>query len=390
MNIPEDILTLVIVGKQRPLTSEEELTLQDWLQGDTGREMEVQKLISSLQEYQLAECLRHVDVESGWAKVDGQTSGAAGWRKKRQISYWCKIAALLIPFVIAGTLAWWLNSGKERTVEISEFVDIRPGSEQAELILADGQKITLKNQKQKEITSRDGKVIGLDSANTLTYASGESRIQDWNILRIPKGGEYQLILSDGTRVWLNSDSELKFPVRFNQGERRVKLKGEAFFEVAKDVVHPFLVETEYSEIRVLGTAFNVSGYEGDAFQQTTLVEGSVEVILPERTCLLEPGKQLELNLQDRSVAIKHVDVSLYTSWKDGLFRFCDMPLEELVVKLERWYNVSFFFIQEECREVRFTGAIRKYSDFHEFIRLIETTTDVKFNVKESTVTIQKK
>lgn len=390
MYIPEDILTLIIAGRQRKLTRKEELALQSWLQLNPCHQAEVQKLLSSLQEYQSAECFRQIDTDIAWNRVNRQISSSARWSQTRHIRRWGKIAAVLVPLVLAGSWFRGIHSGEERKTNLPETVVTQANLPQVELTLADGQKIILKNQKQKKIKDQAGKVIGTDSADILVYSPGTVEKQEWNTVKIPGGGEYQLLLSDGTRIWLNSATELEFPVQFNGRERRVKLKGEAYFKVVKDSLRPFLVETEYSEIRVLGTSFNVSAYREDGYQHTTLVEGSVEVLLPEDTYRLGPGEQWMLNVREHSVAVKKVDVLLYTSWKDGIFRFSDMPLDELTVKLQRWYNIRFLFQNADCRRARFTGAVPRDVKIDDFIRLIETTTSVKFEMNGDTVIILKK
>lgn len=388
--IPEEIVLLILAERQRRLIGEEASELKAWINENPGYEKEIRKWQQLIYDGVSAEVYHRIDRNAAWEKVNTQTTRPAGWRKQRRIFHWRSIAAVLLPFAFIGIALFWLGRKDTKEQIINRENGIRSGMAQAELILSGGKKITLRNSQQQKIVNLDGQVIGVDSVNTLIYTAQKLSTEEWNTLRVPRGGEYQLILSDGTKVWLNADSELKFPVQFKGEERRVELKGEAFFEVVKDSAHPFRVETAYSGIRVLGTSFNVSGYEGDEVQQTTLVEGSVEVILPGKVCRLEPGKQLELNLRNQSVAIKEVDVALYSSWKDGIFRFCDMPLNELMVKLQRWYEMDFLFRHDECKKIRFTGAIRKYADFQEFIRLIETTTDVRFGVEGNTVMIQKK
>ena len=386
VSIPEKIIELVLARHRRRLSEEEDARLEEWVRQDPEHE----RLLQTMDEYAWSEIYHRIDREKAWQEVDRQTVGLAGWQKVRYVRIWTRVAAIVILLLTVGSgifLSLWQG---EKSLPMTADLPIRAGRPQAELILAGGKRVLLKNDAPQKIVDREGKVVGVDSVDCLVYTSAHSTEAEWNTLDIPQGGEYRLVLPDGTKVWLNSDSKLRFPSHFLNKERRVELQGEAFFEVARDTLHPFRVETAHVVVQVLGTSFNVSCYPDEEVEQTTLVEGRVEVMIDGQTAELQPGRQLQLNVNTQEIEVREVDVALFSSWKDGLFRFSDMPLEELVMKLERWYQVNFFFLQADCREVRFTGAIRKYANLQEFIRLIETTTDVKFNIKENTITIQKK
>lgn len=381
---------LLIARNRRPLTEEEEWMLQTWQEQQPEQEEEAKKIQQLIEKAALAELRHRIDKREAWERINRQTQATALWKKRSIKHLWRTVAAVMLPILLAGGGLWWLSPNTTYEQLLAEQANIRPGSARAELLLAGGERIVLRNEQQQKIVDRKGKTVGIDSANRLVYIASTKKSVEWNSLHIPQGGEYQLLLPDGTKVWLNSASKLKFPNRFEGNERRVELEGEAFFEVARDTLHPFQIKTAHSAIRVLGTSFNVSCYPDENIERTTLVEGKVEVTAGGQTAALQPGKQFRLDIQTQTVEIEDVDVELYVSWKDGLFRFCELPLEELTLKLERWYDVHFFFQQSECRQARFTGAIRKYANLQEFIRLIEATTDVKFEIKGNTITIRKK
>lgn len=388
-NIPEEILYMISKESHMELTPEEESQLHRWLAANQENENEIREMRRFLIECECANLHHSLDLNESWRKIDRNTPKVPGWKRKMVLRRWVAVAAVVVPFLFACTVLLYLNEDRQQSESMMGETTIKPGTAKAELILANGETIIL-NEGCQEIIDDKGQLIGVDSSNTLIYKAAKQPIEEWNTLHIPVGGEYQLVLSDGTKVWMNAGTELKYPVQFQGKERKVELKGEAYFEVAKNKAHPFIVKTVHAGIRVLGTSFNVSCYEEDDVEQTTLIQGSVEVILQGKVCALQPGKQLQLNVKEQTVIIEDVDTQLYSSWKDGVFRFCNMPLEELAIKLQRWYNVHFFFVEDECRDVRFTGAIRKYADFQEFIKLIETTTQVKFLITGEMVTIQKK
>ena len=212
----------------------------------------------------------------------------------------------------------------------------------------------------------------------------------YNTLTVPRCCEYRMVLADGTQVWLNSDSELRFPVNFTGNERRVFLKGEAFFQVAKDEMKPFRVETGALEIEALGTQFDVSAYQDDGKWMTTLVEGRVRVSDKDarQTCILEPGKQALLH--NNMLTVSDVNVEEITGWKEGRFVFRNMTMENIARQLERWYDVEIGFPDVMVRYYRFTGVMKRYNRLSQLIEMIEETTDVKFQVNGRDVKIYRR
>lgn len=213
-------------------------------------------------------------------------------------------------------------------------------------------------------------------------------MSEWHTLRIPKGGEYKIVLDDGTEIWLNSASELKYPAHFVGNERRVQLTGEAYFQVARNEAAPFIVETRDMDVKVLGTSFNVSVYEDEESCHATLVEGRVEVndkVNGEKV-VLTPGKQALL--RGGEMTVREVNTKLYTLWRLDRFTFASEDMEGVIRKLSRWYNVDFFFANSSMKQKRFTGSLPKYADISQVLKMIEMTTDIKFEIKEHTIMIQ--
>ena len=242
----------------------------------------------------------------------------------------------------------------------------------------------------KAETVADGSRILQDSA-LVSYAAA-SVVEEkpvWHELSVPRGGEYMLVLSDSTRVWVNAASRLRYPTRFEDTREVCLLEGEAYFDVARDEEKTFLVRTLRGSVRVLGTEFNVNAYDDEAGVVTTLVEGSVRFSDGEKRVVLRPGDQVATGGRE-AWQVREVDVAEYVGWKNGVYVFNRRTLAELMEIVERNYDVTVFFANEECESLRFSGDLKKYDDLGDFLRFIETSGDARFVVKDKTVTVYKK
>lgn len=225
--------------------------------------------------------------------------------------------------------------------------------------------------------------------DTLSYSSENTEAStEWHTLKIPRGGEYVLILGDGSTVYLNAESQLTYPARFSDSERRVRLIGEAYFEVAKDSVKPFIVETEPLQVRVLGTKFGVRAYPDEECIKTTLKEGKVSVAAKTEQRVLIPDMQAVFNKSDECMEVKKVDVNQFIGWKDGRLIFDNCPLEQVLKDLGRWYSFDVIFDREELRTLPFSLNIKKHKVFEEVLELLENTGSVHFEIKENTVVVK--
>lgn len=230
--------------------------------------------------------------------------------------------------------------------------------------------------------------------NTVSYEQGEASEDAaemaYNELIVAVGGANKLRLPDGTTVYLNSASRLKFPVRFSGGRREVTLEGEGYFEVIPDAAKPFVVHTPTVEVKVLGTSFNVMAYAADLCTEVTLVTGKVDVKMGECAEILQPEQQFVWNNSNGEYEVKKVDVSVYVDWKEGILNFKAMPLEDLCNRLSRWYGVSFRFAGEDLKRLKFTGAVRKNYDIGYILTMLGAMTDVTFSREGNQVTVIKK
>ena len=194
-------------------------------------------------------------------------------------------------------------------------------------------------------------------------------------------------LADGTKVHLNSESKLRYPVTFRQAERRVYLEGEAYFEVSRDEQHPFIVEGKDFAVQVLGTSFNVSNYKDDDVSRVVLLEGSVEVKKANKNYKLEPDESLEID--GDNIRIKKINANNAISWKNDNFYFSNEQLEVVMTKLARWYDVNLFYTNQSIKDYHFTGFIPKYTDITKAFNILELTADIKFKVQDRTVVIMR-
>lgn len=276
-------------------------------------------------------------------------------------------------------------------VENQEKV-FRQINSKAVLTLGDGTVVKIENSKQ-DISDKNVQGIINDTINGLQYNKTKVKVNQtvFNTLKVPKGGEYALTLADGTRVFLNSNSELRFPIAFNDNERRVFLKGEAYFDVSHNKSKPFIVSVNKAEIEVLGTEFNINAYDDEDEMYTTLVKGSVKFTSSgsKNSNILKPNQQIEFNRETKQSVLKEVDVREFTSWVDGEFYFKSLSLDKLFKQLNRWYDVDVEFVDEEMKYYKFRGVIKRDMDLDQVLKMIKETSKVKIETKKGKVLISK-
>ena len=312
-------------------------------------------------------------------------------RKSRRMTLRWSVAAsviLLISLFVGRTVSEWWDLDEARI--LAETERIVPGVK-AELILSTGERVVL-NQQRVSIEGVNETGIQNDSVTGLNYTTAKVQGEElvYNTMRIPVGGFYQLALSDGSKVWLNSMTELRFPVAFTGEERKVYLTGEAYFEVAPDSKHPFIVVTEEGmEVKVYGTEFNMNTYQHGVVQ-TVLVSGKVgiRVNATGKEVMLAPRQMAEYSEKTGMVRVEDTDPYRYIAWKDGEFVFERETIEEIMERLGRWYDVKVFYENESLKQKRFTGVISRYEDIEQVLRLIEGPATLRFEVKGNVVTVK--
>ena len=257
-----------------------------------------------------------------------------------------------------------------------------------------GGNVSVRTDCYRLLVSSTEKVITVTGEkDRLVYTSSEGKNVDeirFNELEVPRGGEYKVRLADGTLVYLNSATRMKYPVKFDEKERKVYLSGEAYFEVAKDPERPFFVEMEGVEVRVYGTSFNVNTHqEGNI--QTVLVKGSigVKVLSSGMESMIRPGQMAEFKQGNTKVDVKDVNVAVYTDWKDGIFRFENQRLEDILTVLSNWYDVDVFYQTASVKELHFSGYMERYKDVSVILEAITLSTGVTFSIQGKTIVVSK-
>jgi len=377
------------------LTDEQRVRLQKWEESDDNK-----KVAEDILQPQSFETwnrqMDNLDVSGQWTTFLNRMQKTSVQRnviRLKIIRTLTAVAAVLL-LVIAIGIVWQISTHSVQEQQLAE-VNIEPGSKNAQLILDNGQVVDLHATDSQSID--EGSVIIKNNSGVLVYNDDKQADEtttkpatrySTNRLSIPRGGEYQLVLPDGSRVWLNSETELSYTVPFKDNERRVELKGEAYFEVAHDKSKPFIVAAPSQTIRVLGTRFNVSAYAEDRRIVTTLVEGKVQVELDSglkstSKIVLKPNEQLVLNTETAEVEVKEVDTRVYTAWKDGRFVFRNEPLESLLKKISRWYDVDIDIDSSALESIHFTGNLPRYNNMNGLIKILQAETSVNVVVKDN-------
>jgi len=268
--------------------------------------------------------------------------------------------------------------------------DVLPGGNKATLTLANGKVINLNDVKNGVLASQGQTVLKKDKDGRIIYENADGKTVDsaaiFNTINIPKGGQFQVVLSDGSKVWLNSASSLTFPTVFPKNERKVTITGEAYFEVAKNKRVPFRVITGKQTVEVLGTHFNINGYTDESAIKTTLIEGSVKVSADAQSAILKPEEQSEISTyKTGKISINTVDTDDVLAWTTGNFQFEKAEIPLIMRQASRWYNVDIKY-EGEVPHRRFTGSISRNVNLSELLRMLKYT-GINFRIADKTIIV---
>lgn len=370
------LIQLDLVGGLSP---EEKGKLEDWINESEEHRLLFYKIKKQLSINEIRNYLQ-TDVEDAWKKVREKTFGAPPVRPRIRPK-WLKYAAVVLPVLLSITLWYaWKEKMENKQATVACLSPV--------LTLDNGEKYQLDPEEQTEIYV-DEEVKAYQAGGGLIYdTTARQEENKYNRIEVPRGSEYWIVLPDGTRVWLNAATELKYPVAFHAKERRVYLKGEAYFEVAPDKNRPFYVETEEVKIRVLGTVFDVNTHYTRGVR-TVLVEGAVALEWgDQKEIRMKPGELADFDRTTTEVTLKEVDVTSYISWKEGYFVFEDEPLEEIMHTLSLWYDKEFLFVGKRSRALHFSGHIKRYERIETILSAITDVTGVEFRMNGQIILIR--
>lgn len=319
--------------------------------------------------------------------------------------YYLKSFSIAAMVLVALSISFYFFSNRtstqeEQFVELNVKNDILPGNNKAVLTLADGSRISLDDAANGLLASQGSIAITKTDNGEIVYENN-SRLKSkdvvakavTNTIQTPKGGKYQVRLPDGSKVWLNSASTLSYPTAFTGKERKVKLSGEAYFEIAPDKNVPFRVISNGQIVEVLGTHFNINSYADEDFTKTTLLEGSVRVILNSnsdfigKTKMLKPGEQSLTNVKNAGIKVENADTEKAIAWKNGYFKFKNTPIQEIMREVERWYDVELVY-EGEIPTDEFTGFISNEVNISAVLKILEQSGGVKFTVKGKKIKVK--
>ena len=381
-----EVSRLIVKDLQGCISPEEKVMLDKWLEESSENREIYHRVQGRVNREERQRIIRKLNKRAAWERVDRNTKKYRHPILRRCMKY---AATIVLPLFMVG-VGFYLIRDKEEIHPVAEMVKISPGVTKAELVLADGHKVVLGTETIDSLVSEEGVNIVKDGNGVSYLGNKEEGDLAYNIMRVPRGGEFKVRLQDGTLVYMNSETELKYPVRFVGKERRVYLSGEAYFEVQRDTTKPFIVVMNGNEVRVLGTEFNVRSYEDEKCQFTTLVAGKVLLTTHDHRCIeLLPNEQGIVDPQG-DIRKEQVDVALYTAWKDGNFVFRKQSLEHIMEIAERWYDLKVTFEDEWCKQVSFSGNVERYDDFSKLAEMLEATGSVKFRIKNNEIYVTKR
>ena len=304
----------------------------------------------------------------------------------RKSRVWMAAAAAIFVLVLGGTAWYFFNNAAESASPVIAKKevknDVAPGGNKATLTLSDGSNIILDSAQNGLLTRQGNAHVMITENGKLVYQkqTGEPVAVQYNTITTPRGGQYQLTLADGSQVWLNAASSITFPTAFTGDKREVKITGETYFEVAHNANMPFHVSVDGMDVQVLGTHFNINSYSDEPAVKTTLLEGSVKVSKGLSNILIKPGEQAVLPGNANNIVVKqNVDMDEVIAWKNKKFVFQDLDLKSIMRQVARWYNIDVSYIGNISND-EYVGIISRDVNISEILKMLETSSDLKFEI----------
>ena len=343
-------------------------------------------------------------IDAGKAEKENQAGDSVQMQARTRLFSFARVAAAIIVVLAAAGTYFYLNNKTAKTFAVTHTTttpigkkDIVPGSNKATLLLADGSEILLDDEKNGEVTRQgNSKLIKINGKLAYNSSPVNSNEVLYNTISTPRGGQYQVELTDGTLVWLNAASSLHFPTAFAGKERRVEITGEAYFEVAKNKDKPFIVVVNRAEVQVFGTHFNVMAYNDEKELTTTLLEGSIKFVSAAATSMLVPGQQSQLSKSGQLRLLSNVDLNAVVAWKNGLFHFENADIETVMKQLSRWYDMDLVYQDKNGLDYQnkkmgdlLHADIPRNTRLTDVLKALEIAGGAKFQVEGKTIIIKK-
>jgi transmembrane sensor len=384
MQIPENIVALIDKCLSGKATPEEKELLNKWYHSFNDAAVDV-RLTSMQNEEQIAERIK--------LRLLSTVQNSTVAKAERPHRIWWRIPAAAAVFLLIASSIFFIFNPKNKKQELAKTElnrptpvnDIAPGGNKAVLTLADGSSIVLDSAANGTLTQQGNiKVQKLDNGQLAYTVNGKQVTENdeafYNTISTPRGGQYQVTLADGTQVWLNAASSIRFPVVFTGAERKVEITGEVYFEVSKNAAIPFKVKTAASEVVVLGTHFNVNAYDDEAAVKTTLLEGSVKIIAAGQPIkYLQPGQQSAINKQGTITVLNNADIEEALAWKNGRFQFNSADLKSILRQISRWYDVDVVY--KGNVNLHFTGQLTRNDNVSKVFEELVLTGEVHFKIE---------
>lgn len=380
---------IALANKLAKSYSKEEITSAlneaEFLSKETKNRIKKNLSEENIQEQHLK--LAEIDIDNDWKKVANRLQKSTRKPTRTLLPKLNRVAA--IAFLLFSISYFTYNHIQKSGQGASVQVAIEPGTDKAILTLEDGTQVALSPETpfKNKIAQTKGDRLEYNQINAQLYTV-------FNYLSVPRGGQYQLTLADGTKIWLNAETKIKYPVAFQPGKTRTVelLYGEVYLDVSPSTKHQggaFKIIAQEQEVEVIGTEFNLKAYGEDAKIYTTLVEGKVQIIANGKQAYLNPGEQSVLDLSSGQLSKSQVDVNYDTAWIRGYFYFKDKPLEEIMQVLARWYDVQISFQSSELEKVKFSGLLSKKQTIEEILNGIKNTNSINaYEIKNNIVTIR--
>ena len=399
--VAERIGGLIFKFLNESITDNELLELHNWAYSSKNNQELFEGLVHSDELQKSIDFISQVDMDAAFhsiqqqiAKDKNELSGEKARIIDSRINWWRMSAAAAVFILIALSVAYFFvrpikSASSQQNLAVIQDIPAPTGSK-AVLTLSNGSKIILDNVHQSSLGKQGNAIITKQSDGEIIYAkvANENNLDvTYNTLSTGRGGQTEILLTDGSKVWLNAASSIKYPTSFNRKVRRVEIEGEAYFEIAHNKMMPFIVQIPGAEVRVLGTHFNVMAYKDEPISRTTLLEGSVQITEDNQSTYLKPGQQAKIGLGEKTDVIDNIDTTGVIAWKNDKFRFSIQSLESIMKQLERWYDIDVIY-EGEKPSIRLTASISRRVNLSDVLKVLELN-GVHFRVEAKKVIILK-